>query len=119
MENPRHKGEHLYDNSSHIHLIFTFLEISSCSNEKGFRCIFCQIQQKDNNTVLIKICFQKANLPICSVAIETKVLVALVEHVSGSVLEINNLRYGLCQAGEWGASDCNSYMCVLKAWTVQ
>ena len=63
------------------------------------------------------------NLPIWSVAIETKVLVALVEHVSVSVLEINNLRYGLCQAGAWGASDCYSYVCVnltmLKSWTVE
>ena len=109
--------------TSFSHLIFTFFMISSYSNEKGFRCIFCQMQQKDNNTALIQICFQKANLPICSVAIETKVLVALVEHVSASVLEINNLRYGLCQAGAWGASDCYSYVCVnltmLKSWTVE
>ena len=48
------------------------------------------------------------NLPIWSVAIETKVLVALVEHVSASVLEINNLRYGLCQAG---ASERIQYVC--------
>ena len=50
-------------------------------------------QQYNFNTNL----FSEINLPICSVAIETNVLVALVEHVSGSVLEINNLRYGLEQ----------------------
>ena len=46
---------------------------------------------------------QKANLPVCLLAIGTKVLVALVEHVSVSVLEIHNLRYGNCQAGNSSA----------------
>ena len=104
--------------SSFGHLIFTinFLTSSYLAPTKRvfnnfsarYRAWREESWQKYHTT---QICFLKANLQICLLAIETKVLVAIVEHVCLSVSEINNLRYGICQVGAWEASDCYSCEC--------